>query len=304
MRTAEMLPHYISKRLSDKPALVVLSEPRRLGSTGAAGSEDHGASVGQEPTRPPPVPLPRPRPPQQAPTGAVIIDTMRPPEVPDGYDVHIHVPTQRWYYAKGQATQWLHPVTRHLYQIGLHSSRGKEGHAGQTLGVMGDGHIPLHFTREEVQVPLHVRQRVLLQPPYTPPPWTAHTVQVQEKADTVYTMWYYTDGKCWSWVHPTEYATARMARSEGEFQHYGEGRLVQLNLQGQPVAPRGGKKKRGAVSWAETTHGASGEDSRPAKAPMPCKAPPAIMTSLRRGAQLFKTLEEANMRAAGAPHEQ
>ena len=179
----------------------------------------------------------------------------------------------------------MHPVTRHVYQIGLHSSRGKEGRAGQILGVSGDGHVPLHFTREEIQIPLHVRQRVLLQPLDTPPQWTAHTVQIREKDDTVYTMWYYTDGKCWSWVHPTEYTTARLARSEGEYQHFGEGRPIQLNLQGRPVAPRGGKKKRGTVSWAAPPHQASGAGSGPAKAPVPCKAPPAILASLFKSAR-------------------
>ena len=97
-RTAAMLPRHISRRMSEQLTLVVLGEPLR---TGAAGQADPSSAMPteQEPNRPPPVPLPRPRPPLQGPTGAVIIDTIRPPEVLEGYDVHIHVPTQYWYFA-------------------------------------------------------------------------------------------------------------------------------------------------------------------------------------------------------------
>lgn len=209
----------------------------------------------------------------------MIVDTLKPPDVPEGYDIHIHVPTQKWYFAKDQATQWLHPITGHTYQIGQQSSKMHQGKGHPVEGWSADGHIPHTHNQQEVPCPLHVRQRVLVWTPQVPQPWQVHTTKVCPKEGPPYTLWFYTREECWSWVHPEEYATARQAASEEEYKLYGEGQAVQLNLKGQPVPPKAGRGKR-RVTFDPTTpaSGAKATPTVPTKAP-----PPSILHSLLKG---------------------
>ena len=266
-RTVQQLPDIFSAPLSGRIHLWVTCEQDGPSST-REGADTN--KTGGRPTRPVPVPLPRPPPPAQHPVGAVIIDTLKPPDVPEGYNIHIHVPTQKWYFAKDQTTQWLHPLTGHTYQIGQQSSRSKQGVACPDAGWSVDGNIPHQYTQQEVTCPLHVRQRVLLQPPQVSQPWTVQPTLVRQAGETPYTLWYFTRTECWSWVHPGEYTTARQASNEEEFKHFGEGNAVQLNLKGQPVPPKQGRgKRRVTFDPASPAGSVKSNPTVPSKAPSP-----------------------------------
>ena len=273
-RTVDRLPELLGIMGYDQVRIHVAAP----GPSSSARAQQEGPLRGM-PTRPVPVPLPRPPPPAQYPAGAVIVDTLKPPDVPEGYDIHIHVPTQKWYFAKDQATQWLHPITGHTYQIGQQSSKMHQGKGHPVEGWSADGHIPHTHNQQEVPCPLHVRQRVLVWTPQVPQPWQVHTTKVCPKEGPPYTLWFYTREECWSWVHPEEYATARQAASEEEYKLYGEGQAVQLNLKGQPVPPKAGRGKR-RVTFDPTTpaSGAKATPTVPTKAP-----PPSILHSLLKG---------------------